>query len=218
MIKKVLIILSLFLFAGHLMFTVLYLTPFNPVKAKYSFAINGYMEPVFSQNWRLFAPNPASTNNKFLVRAEFKGGEKTDWLDLTTFMIEKNQDNRFTPYNRLVRIQRGAFTSLYQTDEVTLKISETIEEKNLDREDYEHMLENERTKKQDEYAMDALNRYAQSYVRSVYPNRDIKKTQIIMQETKAKPFSEKDNKDYEREVNLHKFEWENYTAVSPVFD
>ncbi|MBD1373138.1 hypothetical protein IC620_12310 [Hazenella sp. IB182357] len=218
MIKKVLIILSLFLFVGHLMFTVLYLTPFNPVKAKYSFVINGYMEPVFSQNWRLFAPNPASTNNKFLVRAEFRGGKKSDWLDLTTFMIKKNHNNRFTPYNRLVRIQRGAFTSLNQTDEVTLKISKKIEEQNLNREDYEHILENERTKKQDEYALDALNRYAQSYVRSVYPNKEIEKTQIIVQETKAKPFSEKNNEDFEREVNLHKFEWEDYTAVSPVFD
>ncbi|WP_027954895.1 DUF5819 family protein [Halobacillus kuroshimensis] len=218
MIKKIGVSLILCVFVFHLVITALYLTPFNPVKAKYSFAVNAYMEPLFSQNWRLFAPNPASTNNQFMVRAQFADGGTSDWLDLTTFMIDKNQANRFTPYNRLVRIQRGAFTSLYQTDEVTLKISQKIEEKNLDREDYDHLLENERTQKKDEYAQEALNRYAQSYVRSVYPEKDIEKTQIIMQETKAVPFSEKDNEQYEREQQLHEFKWVDFVEVSPVFD
>lgn len=218
MLKKLVIILAVLLFSSHMFFTLLYLTPFNPVKAKHSFTVNAYMEPVFSQNWRLFAPNPASTNNKFLVRAELGDGEITEWQDLTTFMIEKNADNRFTPYNRLVRIQRGAFTSLHQTDEVTLKISQKIEEKDLDREEYDHLLENERTEKQDEYALEALNRYAQSYVRSIYPEADVKRTQIVMQETKAVPFSEKDKEDFEQEVMLHEFEWETFVEVSPVFN
>ncbi|WP_121641151.1 DUF5819 family protein [Virgibacillus sp. Bac330] len=217
MLKKIIILFSAFLFLIHFMFTAIYLAPFNPVKAKYGFIVNAYMEPLFSQNWKLFAPNPASSNNQFLVRAQFSNGETTEWTNLTSFMIEKNYKNRFTPYNRLVRIQRGAFMSLYQKDDVTRKLSQEVEERDLNKEEYDYILDNEMTKEQEENGINILNRYAQSYVSSLYPEKDITRTQIVIRETKATPFSEQDNPNFENERTIHEFDWKEFETVSSVF-
>ncbi|GAA0437630.1 hypothetical protein GCM10008934_28770 [Virgibacillus salarius] len=217
MLKKIIIIFSIILFSIHFLFTAIYLAPFNPVKAKFGFIINGYMEPLFSQNWRLFAPNPASTNNQFLVRAELANGETTEWINLTSFMIEKNYKNRFTPYNRLVRIQRGAFTALHQKDDITMKLSEKVEEKKLNKEDFDYILDNEMIKEQREDGIDILNRYAQSYVSSLYPGEDIARTQLIVRQTEATPYSEQSNPTFKNKTNIHEFEWREFEKVSPVF-
>src|SRR6185437_2966569 len=46
----------------HLAATFLYNAPANPVSQRYARSVNWWMEPLFSQNWRLFAPNPISEN------------------------------------------------------------------------------------------------------------------------------------------------------------
>lgn len=206
--------MALFLFTVHFVFTGLYLSPINPIKTKNSSLINTYMNPLFTQNWKLFAPEPVSKNNTFLVRAQFNNGETTDWINLTSYLIDKNFKNRFSPYNRLVRIQRGAFNALYEKDDVTIQIMNKIQDEELDEEDYKEFLEND---EQTERAIELLNRYTQSYLRVLYPNKDIKESQVLIEETESIPYSKKDEENIDTEKQVLKLDWEDYEKISPIF-
>lgn len=45
-----------------------------------------FLDPYFSQDWRLFAPNPIGADRSFLVQGSFRteaGAEESAWLDVT---------------------------------------------------------------------------------------------------------------------------------------
>lgn len=68
----------------HLAATFLYNAPSNPVSQRYEQQIQGWMQPLFNQNWRLFAPNPLSENVSIQARASLStDGRTTDWFDLS---------------------------------------------------------------------------------------------------------------------------------------
>ncbi|MBS2964552.1 hypothetical protein KGA66_15965 [Actinocrinis puniceicyclus] len=68
----------------HLAATFLYNAPANPVSQRYAEAVHWWMDPLFSQNWRLFAPNPISENLRIEARASLDpDGRTTGWIDLS---------------------------------------------------------------------------------------------------------------------------------------
>src|SRR6185437_9207586 len=68
----------------HLAATFVYNAPANPVSQRYARSVNWWMEPLFSQNWRLFAPNPISENVEIDARASLDpDGRLTGWVDLS---------------------------------------------------------------------------------------------------------------------------------------
>jgi hypothetical protein len=72
----------------HFGMTLAYLTPINPLKLRFARLIDGYMNPLFQQNWRLFAPEPLSDTRIIMaacrVRKEDGGTVETGWNDITT--------------------------------------------------------------------------------------------------------------------------------------
>ncbi|MGK5530544.1 DUF5819 family protein [Streptomyces sp. URMC 129] len=59
--------------------------------------IRDWVEPEFAQNWKLFAPEPTTTNVHVQVRAEIRGvsgPEVTEWIDLTA---RTQDDMRYHP-------------------------------------------------------------------------------------------------------------------------
>lgn len=70
--------------AVHLAATFLYNAPANPVSQRYAKQVDGWMNPLFQQNWRLFAPNPISENVAVQARASLTpDGRTTVWFDLS---------------------------------------------------------------------------------------------------------------------------------------
>ncbi len=68
----------------HLAATFLYNAPANPVSQRYAKSVHWWMEPLFSQNWRLFAPNPFSENVEIDARASLDpDGRTTGWVNLS---------------------------------------------------------------------------------------------------------------------------------------
>ncbi|MDR6225753.1 DUF5819 family protein [Desmospora profundinema] len=218
--KKLAVLGLLTVFIIHFAFTGLYNAPLNPLKAKHSNIIAGYMNPLFSQNWKLFAPNPASDNNTFYVRAQVKkedGVKTTDWIDLTSYMIERNQTNRFTPYNRLVRIQRGAVTAMVEEDDLIVTLHRKAQSNEEAKKKLDDLHDDKRKSEQQEYGEKLLNRYAQAYLNSLHPEWEVTKTQLMLVETKAVPFSEKEKKEVETKTKVYQFDWRNYQPVAPIF-
>lgn len=52
----------------HLIMHVLYLAPANPATSQYSDFTNQYMSSFFTQNWHLFAPEPATSSLQLSYR------------------------------------------------------------------------------------------------------------------------------------------------------
>jgi hypothetical protein len=68
----------------HLAATFLYNAPANPVSQRYAKQVQWWMDPLFTQNWRLFAPNPISENVTVQARASLSpDGAVTGWFDLS---------------------------------------------------------------------------------------------------------------------------------------
>lgn len=68
----------------HLAATFFYNAPTNPVSQRYAKQIDWWMNPLFTQNWRLFAPDPISENVTVQARASIgPDGFVTGWFDLT---------------------------------------------------------------------------------------------------------------------------------------
>ncbi|QKG83854.1 hypothetical protein GXN76_04755 [Kroppenstedtia pulmonis] len=222
MLRKILFIILGVVFVFHFIITSLYNLPINPLKIKYSPIINGYMDPIFTQNWRLFAPDPVTHGNQVYIRLKLKTGNKepkvTGWIDLTSFMIKRNQENRFTPYNRLVRIQRGAVNAMVRRDEIINKLSEKIKEDDLDRNKYKNIIDNDLTRLQTKHAKKMVNRYSQAYVKNIYPASKIEATQVLIKEIEAVPYSKKQNSNYKPKEKVVTLDWVPYqNDIAPIF-
>ena len=84
----------------HYSILFVYCMPTNPIQYTFQPQINTYTDTFFSQDWRLFAPNPATTNTILSARAtsapEGQTGQYTEWVDLMTPLISVVQANRFS--------------------------------------------------------------------------------------------------------------------------
>jgi Family of unknown function (DUF5819) len=71
----------------HVLMVFLYVAPANTISTQYSQQINAWVDPYFDQNWRLFAPDPQSVDQRISARtakAGPHGGLQTSgWVDLT---------------------------------------------------------------------------------------------------------------------------------------
>ncbi|MEW2221302.1 DUF5819 family protein [Streptomyces sp. NPDC006990] len=71
----------------HLLFVFLHVAPPSTISKRYQDQINAWIFPLFEQNWKLFAPNPQSFNQKISVRTMHttEGGTRqvSDWFDLS---------------------------------------------------------------------------------------------------------------------------------------
>ncbi|WP_258728642.1 DUF5819 family protein [Bacillus atrophaeus] len=90
----------------HTIMMVMYNLPLNPVNFKHEKLISSYMNPLFTQNWQLFAPDPVSTNNNIICRGTFTNNkgqkEHTEWIDITESYNLDIKNNLFSP-NRLMK-------------------------------------------------------------------------------------------------------------------
>ncbi|MED3038000.1 DUF5819 family protein [Bacillus tropicus] len=130
--KKIVFAGLMFIMLFHASMTVLYNSPINPIKVKLGFIIDNYMNPLFSQNWNLFAPNPVSTNMDIVTRGGYKdsnGNEKTtDWVNITKTFTTNLQNNRFD-INRLTLA--SIRTSGTNVQEAMFKNKDFLEKNNV---------------------------------------------------------------------------------------
>ncbi len=96
----------------HVTLTAAYCLPYNPMSATLSPILQPTIGRFFMQNWRLFAPDPVSSNYDVLVhcldgdqaaralRGELPTG---DWQNLSQPMWTAFHRNRFGAYDRLSR-------------------------------------------------------------------------------------------------------------------
>ena len=100
-------ILAAFTFVWHCTATVLYLIPANPMTAYYHGIVRRYMEPLFAQNWNLFAPEPATSSLQLWYRCESQNNAWTPWLDPVSRLITEHRATRFTSRGKLIYVYQS---------------------------------------------------------------------------------------------------------------
>ncbi|MDR6225781.1 DUF5819 family protein [Desmospora profundinema] len=93
--------LAITLLAVHFGLVTLSLTPDNPVNHRHKEAIDAYMDPLFTQNWMLFAPNPVSQHRSLAAQARVVNPRtgammETEWVDITDPLVKQKQRNRLS--------------------------------------------------------------------------------------------------------------------------
>ncbi|WP_328792818.1 MULTISPECIES: DUF5819 family protein [unclassified Streptomyces] len=102
----------------HVVLVFLHVAPANPVSKRYSAQVNGWVYPLFEQNWRLFAPDPDSFNRKILARTAHTDSEGsvqvTPWFDLAA-VDHSAVDHNVFPSHTSQNLLRRAWTSYVET-------------------------------------------------------------------------------------------------------
>ena len=81
----------------HFSLVLLYVVPSNSISDAMQPLTFAYLRPLFTQNWRLFSPDPPTRDASAFVRGTFVDDDKvqtTDWLPLTDALVKVVQDNR----------------------------------------------------------------------------------------------------------------------------
>ncbi|MEV4947671.1 DUF5819 family protein [Streptomyces sp. NPDC053755] len=94
------------------------MAPPNSVSKAYSRQVNGWVRPVFEQNWRLFAPNPQSVNRQISARIRQTAPDGTTrvsgWIDLSAGDDAAVKHNAF-PSHTAQNMLRQAWNSYLKT-------------------------------------------------------------------------------------------------------
>lgn len=187
--------------------TAIYVLPFNPVKNNLSAAINTYMTPLFLQNWQLFAPDPLSSTVYIYVQAKDEQGNESSWVDISSQLYDYNHKNRFSPYNRLVRLGSGAYLQATHVDE----LANRVEQKKLSNGISENEENLNEEKDLSEYQKDGIQKLYNLgwyYVMSENTNENVESIRVRISREQPVPFTERKNSNYEREETYFTFDWE----------
>jgi hypothetical protein len=99
------------LLCTHFVAIAIYLAPANPISQQLERPINKYINPIFTQNWKLFAPTPSTTNRKTWVRCEV-GNAWSQWQDPLESLQRKHNGNRISYRGKLLYVYRGVGNQL----------------------------------------------------------------------------------------------------------
>ncbi|WP_235183023.1 DUF5819 family protein [Gracilibacillus boraciitolerans] len=164
-----------------------------------------YVDNFFRQSWHLFAPEPLTNNYTMFVQVKLRNNNtESEWYNITDPLVRANNDSVFTPYNRMLRVGLGYINSynLGVTDVLTVKIMNKSLEKSDDTSRYDELAEITQSEVEK-----VLYRYASSYAKKIYDEKDIDKIRILINSTEAVPYSKRNDKEYQPEENFTTLEW-----------
>ncbi|MEU3774193.1 DUF5819 family protein [Streptomyces sp. NPDC032472] len=102
----------------HVVLVFLHVAPPNPVSQRYSAQVNGWVFPLFEQNWRLFAPDPDPANRKILAKTAHTDSsgsmQVSPWFDLTA-VDNSAVDHNVFPSHTAQNLLRRAWTAYDET-------------------------------------------------------------------------------------------------------
>ena len=89
---------------GHILMTLIFLSPDNLIKNNMGKTAFNYMKPFFYQNWHLFSPNPGFSSTKLWVRCKETEGKWSNWQDPFSSIQEDFHKNRLSGKGKLLRV------------------------------------------------------------------------------------------------------------------
>ena len=104
--------IGVLLLTVHSTLTVAYLLPDNPLSRALAPVTHRYMEPLLTQDWRMFAPDPSTSSAKFWYRYQTAGGEWTNWRDPAESLLREFQKFPVTYKGHILWLHRSVGSRL----------------------------------------------------------------------------------------------------------
>jgi hypothetical protein len=213
----------------HFGMTLAYLTPINPLKLRFARLIDGYMNPLFQQNWRLFAPEPLSDTRIIMaacrVRKEDGGTVETGWNDITTPYWEAHLENHLGPSTRIARSVTGAARLTYSAEPASLELARKMAarkrwspEGDADARLADVILDRFKKEQEDSFKLgaDVLSRAASAHCDSLYGQGRTEAVRTRMAVLRFPRFSQRDLPDSKGDWTYLDFEWAPHQSVAPL--
>lgn len=181
--------------------------PTNPLSVQVNRYSTYYIDPLFTQNWHLFAPEPLTVNYNLLLQVKLKKGSELargEWIDITSPMKDLNRSNVLTPFNRMLRIGDSLINKYFNGnhEDVVYKLKNKNTDEKID-EEIKKMEDKVRKKAEEE-----IFKFASSYAKSLYPERDIDSIKVMIEAVEPVPFSKRNEKNFEPERRYVEFDWQ----------
>ncbi len=208
--------LSLFL-SFHFLIVLAHNSPPNPVKIRHARFINGYITTFFTQDWHLFSPTPISYDIVLLVKSEIKHratGEvsETDWVDITTPLLERMHEARFSSL--------GSLTHIHVNTLLQRNLSPEINEymKRFCKDDPQNPAcsgETPEAKARNQYADRLMTRVASAHAFKLYGSEhDIQQVKVRIAINRFPRFSQRELPAEQGQVAYREFDWMPYQPTA----
>ena len=132
-------------------------------------------------------------NTSLQIKAYYKNGNESKWLDSSNTIITKMHKNYISPYNRIGRIPETITSEMLAEDPIIDKIR-----KNYESENNSEALKklNKTYTKQYKRNLPKLIRFSSAYVKSTQiKSKDIDKLRLRIVKQEAVPFSKRNSKE-----------------------
>ena len=203
----------------HFLMTLAYLTPLNPVKLNVQHANLAYMQPLFIQNWQLFAPNPVHDTRVLMVSCRVRNTDSTitatEWSDISTPLREASYENRLVPTDRLERLQTGTTRVIFGQDEVLVE----LQERRSEADDEFNKIIDELAQEDEENrqaTIEVLNRIGSAQCDRLYGEYRTEEVRIRVAVLEFPRFSQRHLPNEEGELSYLSFDWAPYERVAPM--
>jgi hypothetical protein len=207
------------LLAFHFAATLVHLTPMNPLKLRLQPVVDRYINPYFSQKWELFAPDPVVDTKELLVscrvRRAAQSVEETAWSNMTAPLRQLKYHYRFSPADRLERVQTAALHLAFAPDDPVLSKMRKQRDAN---EDYRRAIANfdDAKKKQFELAKHLLGRVASAECDRLFGTGVTSAVRVRLLAIEPPPFSKRTLPNESGDAHYFDFDWTPYELVSPI--
>ena len=98
---------ALLVLGGHLMLTLVYLSPPNIAQERLGALAKRYMQPFFQQSWHLFSPNPGISSRKLAIRCQADAAPWTEWFDPLEGLVAEHYRRRISGLGKLLYVYRA---------------------------------------------------------------------------------------------------------------
>lgn len=184
----------------HMLMSALSQAPLSPAKLRYYDTVAGYLDPYFTQNWMLFAPDPLMDDRGILARARCADGTTTEFYDVTTPFVEQVRDSRFFP-SRMSRVVTASVQQLSNGDELLMRLRK---EARNDKKPAMPLLPHE--KRSQTEAVTFVSRFALDHMSTACKGGP-EKVQIRMYIHELPPWSKRNDSRAEGKVSVQDFPW-----------
>lgn len=110
--KNLIKMICVLIFIFHVIFHVLYLAPVNPATGLYASVVDSYMNTFFSQNWHLFAPEPAIAT----VNLNYRCSPNGDWENFLQPLFKEHKSTLITSLGKQGYVYQHLTREIYNAE------------------------------------------------------------------------------------------------------
>ncbi|WP_129307712.1 DUF5819 family protein [Streptomyces sp. L2] len=206
-VQRAVLLAGAALLGAHFSIAAFSQTPLSPAKVQLAPLLNAYLQPYFSQNWMLFAPDPVMVDQGIIARGRCSDGEVTKYYDVTGPSIKRVQNDRFFP-SRMSRVVSNGIQQYNSTDDLLRRLRDQKEKgkaKKSGKNPIPLLPYEKRTRNQ---AVNYLSRYALTQMNQACTDgRSLQEVQVRMYVRSLPPWSQRDNPHAHDKVDAYDFPW-----------